>query len=62
MVIAPKVVRAGLPYAVSVNLLKSEETEHIVRVEIRTSRNETIGARAVSNVKKGNIYFVYNSS
>lgn len=62
MVIAPKVVRAGLPYAVSVNLLKSEETEHIVRVEIRTSRNETIGARAVSNVKKGNINFVYNSS
>lgn len=53
MVIAPKIVRPGLPYAVSVNLLKSDETEHIVRVEIRTIRNETVGARAVSNVKTG---------
>ena len=34
MVVAPQVVRPGLPYAVSVNVLKSLEPDHIVRVEI----------------------------
>lgn len=32
MVVAPKTVRPGLPYAVSVNILKSDETDHIVRL------------------------------
>uniref|UniRef100_A0A0R3RK96 TEP1-F n=1 Tax=Elaeophora elaphi TaxID=1147741 RepID=A0A0R3RK96_9BILA len=53
LVIAPKVVRPSLPYAVSVNVLKSPETDHIVRVEIRTTQNDTIGARVVNNVKTG---------
>uniref|UniRef100_A0A0N5A8I3 TEP1-F n=1 Tax=Syphacia muris TaxID=451379 RepID=A0A0N5A8I3_9BILA len=51
LVLAPKVVRPGLPYAVSVNILKSQESEHIVRVEIRNSQNDTIGAKVVNNVK-----------
>ena len=55
MVIAPKIVRSRLPYAVSVNILRSSEPDHIVRVEIRDSRNETIAARVVSNVKTGKI-------
>ncbi|KAI6223646.1 hypothetical protein M3Y99_01446300 [Aphelenchoides fujianensis] len=49
--IAPSVARPGLPYAVSVNILKSSEADHIVRVEIRNSQNETIGARVVNNVR-----------
>uniref|UniRef100_A0AAF5RX59 TEP1-F n=1 Tax=Wuchereria bancrofti TaxID=6293 RepID=A0AAF5RX59_WUCBA len=53
LVIAPKVVRPGLPYAVSVNVLKSPETDHIVRIEIRTTQNDTVGARVVNNVKTG---------
>nr|CAD2188921.1 unnamed protein product [Meloidogyne enterolobii] len=53
LVIAPKIVRSRLPYAVSVNILRSSEPDHIVRVEIRDSRNETIAARVVSNVKTG---------
>ncbi|VBB29465.1 unnamed protein product, partial [Acanthocheilonema viteae] len=53
LVIAPKVVRPSLPYAVSVNILKSSETDHIVRVEIRTAQNDTVGARVVNNVKTG---------
>jgi CD109 antigen len=53
MVVAPSVVRPGLPYAVSVNILKSQETDHIIRVEVRTKQNETIGARVVNNVKAG---------
>ncbi|VDN51945.1 unnamed protein product [Dracunculus medinensis] len=53
LVIAPKVVRPGLPYAVSVNILKSAESDHIVRVEIRTEQNDTIGAKVVNNVKTG---------
>ncbi|VDM92355.1 unnamed protein product, partial [Litomosoides sigmodontis] len=53
LVIAPKVVRPSLPYAVSVNILKSSEVEHIVRVEIRTAQNDTVGARVVNNVKTG---------
>ncbi|VDD91920.1 unnamed protein product [Enterobius vermicularis] len=53
MVVAPKVVRPGLPYAVSVNILNSTETEHIVRVEIRNAQNDTIGAKVVNNVKTG---------
>lgn len=51
--VAPKVVRPSLPYAVSVNVLKSAESDHIVRVEIRTSQNDTVGARVVNNVKTG---------
>uniref|UniRef100_A0A915D6W0 Alpha-2-macroglobulin bait region domain-containing protein n=1 Tax=Ditylenchus dipsaci TaxID=166011 RepID=A0A915D6W0_9BILA len=54
MVVAPRVVRPGLPYAVSVNILKSTESEHVVRVEIRNDKNETVGARAVSSVKQAN--------
>ncbi|VDO37121.1 unnamed protein product [Onchocerca flexuosa] len=53
LVIAPKVVRPSLPYAVSVNILKSSEADHIVRVEIRTVQNDTVGARVVNNVKTG---------
>uniref|UniRef100_A0A1I8AQM0 TEP1-F n=1 Tax=Steinernema glaseri TaxID=37863 RepID=A0A1I8AQM0_9BILA len=53
LVVAPKVVRPGMPYAVSVNILKSPEAEHIVRVEIRTGRNDTVGARVVSGVRTG---------
>ncbi|MCP9264379.1 Antigen-like protein [Dirofilaria immitis] len=53
LVIAPKVVRPSLPYAVSVNILKSPETDHIVRVEIRTTQNDTVGARVVNTVKTG---------
>uniref|UniRef100_A0A914ZVE4 TEP1-F n=1 Tax=Parascaris univalens TaxID=6257 RepID=A0A914ZVE4_PARUN len=53
LVIAPRVVRPSLPYAVSVNILKSSENEHIVRVEVRTAQNDTIGARVVNNVKTG---------
>lgn len=53
MVVAPLVARPNLPYAVSVNILKSSESDHIVRVEIRNSQNETIGARVVNNVKTG---------
>uniref|UniRef100_A0AC34F584 Alpha-2-macroglobulin bait region domain-containing protein n=1 Tax=Panagrolaimus sp. ES5 TaxID=591445 RepID=A0AC34F584_9BILA len=53
MVVAPSVVRPGLPYAVSVNILKSQETDHIIRVEVRTKQNETIGARVVNNVRAG---------
>lgn len=53
MIVAPLVARPNLPYAVSVNILKSTETDHIVRVEIRNSQNETIGARVVNNVKTG---------
>ncbi|KAI6170501.1 A2M-N-2 domain-containing protein [Aphelenchoides bicaudatus] len=49
MIVAPLVARPNLPYAVSVNILKSTETDHIVRVEIRNSQNETIGARVVNN-------------
>ena len=53
IVVAPNVVRPGLPYAVSVNILKSQETDHIIRVEVRTDQNETIGARVVNNVRAG---------
>ncbi|VDK47723.1 unnamed protein product [Anisakis simplex] len=53
LIIAPRIVRPNLPYAVSVNILKSSESEHIVRVEIRTTQNDTIGARVVNNVKTG---------
>ncbi|CAJ0576072.1 unnamed protein product, partial [Mesorhabditis spiculigera] len=53
MVVAPKVVRPGLPYAVSVNILKSQETDHIVRVEVRSDKNQTIGTRVVKDVKVG---------
>ncbi|VIO95510.1 Uncharacterized protein BM_BM11471 [Brugia malayi] len=53
LVIAPKVVRPSLPYAVSVNVLKSPESDHIVRIEIRTTQNDTVGARVVNNVKTG---------
>lgn len=55
--IAPKVVRPSLPYAVSVNILKSSEVDHIVRVEIRTAQNDTVGARVVNNVKTGYHYY-----
>ncbi|CAD5206260.1 unnamed protein product [Bursaphelenchus okinawaensis] len=51
LIIAPKIARPGLPYSVSVNILKSLDEDHIVRVEVRNARNETIGARVVSNVK-----------
>jgi len=34
MVVAPKVVRPGLPYAVSVEVIKSQEMDIIVRVEV----------------------------
>ncbi|KAI6203725.1 hypothetical protein M3Y94_00589600 [Aphelenchoides besseyi] len=51
LVVAPLIARPGLPYSVSVNILKSSETDHIVRVEIRNSQNETIGARVVNNVR-----------
>ena len=61
MVVAPKVVRPGLPYAVSVNILKSQESDHIVRVEIRTSQNETVGAKVVNNIKTGKILLIYPS-
>uniref|UniRef100_A0A7E4ZZW4 TEP1-F n=1 Tax=Panagrellus redivivus TaxID=6233 RepID=A0A7E4ZZW4_PANRE len=53
LVVAPNVVRPGLPYAVSVNILKSQETDHIIRVEVRSKSNETIGARVVNNVRAG---------
>ncbi|CAJ0956774.1 unnamed protein product, partial [Mesorhabditis belari] len=53
MVVAPKTVRPGLPYAVSVNILKSQEQDHIVRVEIRTDKNDTIGAKVVNSVQSG---------
>ncbi|KAL3083600.1 hypothetical protein niasHT_036372 [Heterodera trifolii] len=53
LVIAPKIVRPGLPYAVSVNILRSAEPDHIVRVEIRDSKNETMAARVVSNFRTG---------
>ncbi|KAE9548744.1 hypothetical protein FO519_008047, partial [Halicephalobus sp. NKZ332] len=53
IVVAPNIVRPGLPYAVSVNILKSQETDHIIRVEVRTDQNETIGARVVNNVRAG---------
>uniref|UniRef100_A0A183BVF1 TEP1-F n=1 Tax=Globodera pallida TaxID=36090 RepID=A0A183BVF1_GLOPA len=55
LVIAPKIVRPGLPYAVSVNILRSAEPDHIVRVEIRDSKNETMGARVVSNFRTGQL-------
>lgn len=54
MIVAPLVARPSLPYAVSINILKSVESDHIVRVEIRNTQNETIGARVVNNVKTGN--------
>uniref|UniRef100_A0A1I7WS05 A2M_N_2 domain-containing protein n=1 Tax=Heterorhabditis bacteriophora TaxID=37862 RepID=A0A1I7WS05_HETBA len=53
LVVAPAVVRPGLPYAVSVNILKSKEEEHIVRIEIRTEQNDTVAAKVVNNVKQG---------
>ncbi|EPB66333.1 hypothetical protein ANCCEY_14576 [Ancylostoma ceylanicum] len=53
MVVAPAVVRPGLPYAVSFNILKSPEEDHIVRVQIRTEQNDTVATRVVKNVRKG---------
>lgn len=53
LIVAPRVVRPGLPYSVSVNVLKNIDVDNIIRVEIRTTKNETVGARAVSNVKAG---------
>ncbi|GMT28413.1 hypothetical protein PFISCL1PPCAC_19710 [Pristionchus fissidentatus] len=53
LVVAPKVVRPGLPYAVSVNILKSSEEDHIVRVEIRNEANETAASKVVNNIKPG---------
>ncbi|KAJ1347536.1 hypothetical protein KIN20_002613 [Parelaphostrongylus tenuis] len=53
MVVAPRVVRPGLPYAVSFNILKSPEEDHIVRVQIRTDQNDTIATRVVKNVRQG---------
>uniref|UniRef100_A0AC34RA62 CD109 antigen n=1 Tax=Panagrolaimus sp. JU765 TaxID=591449 RepID=A0AC34RA62_9BILA len=53
LIVAPNIVRPGLPYTVSANILKSQETDHIIRIEVRNSQNETIGARVVNNVKTG---------
>lgn len=53
LVVAPAVVRPGLPYAVSVNILQSKEEDHIVRLEIRTSQNDTVAAKVVNNIKQG---------
>lgn len=53
LVICPKIVRPGLPYAVSVNILRGAQPDHIVRVEIRDSKNETVGARVISGVQTG---------
>ncbi|RCN36193.1 alpha-2-macroglobulin family protein [Ancylostoma caninum] len=53
MVVAPAVVRPGLPYAVSFNILKSPEEDHIVRVQIRTEQNDTVATRVVKNVRQG---------
>ncbi|VDN03129.1 unnamed protein product [Thelazia callipaeda] len=53
LVIAPKIVRPSLPYSVSVNIMKSSESDHIVRIEIRTDQNDIVAARVVNNVKTG---------
>lgn len=53
LVVAPAVVRATLPYSVSVNLLKSPELDHKVRVEIRNEKNEFIASKVVNKVKAG---------
>uniref|UniRef100_A0A7I4XSE1 TEP1-F n=1 Tax=Haemonchus contortus TaxID=6289 RepID=A0A7I4XSE1_HAECO len=53
LVVAPAVVRPGLPYAVSFNILKSPEEDHIVRVQIRTDQNDTVATRVVKNVRQG---------
>ncbi|MFH4975897.1 hypothetical protein AB6A40_002606 [Gnathostoma spinigerum] len=53
LVVAPSFVRPALPYAVSVNILKSTETDNIVRVEVRTSQDDTVGAKVVNGVKTG---------
>uniref|UniRef100_A0A0N4Z9Y8 TEP1-F n=1 Tax=Parastrongyloides trichosuri TaxID=131310 RepID=A0A0N4Z9Y8_PARTI len=54
IIIAPKVVRPSLPYAASVNILKTDFTDYIVRLEIRTREsNETIAAKVVTNITPG---------
>jgi hypothetical protein len=53
LVIAPRIVRPGLPYAVSINILRNAEPDHIVRVEIRDGKNNTVAARVVSGVRTG---------
>ncbi|CEF64943.1 CD109 antigen [Strongyloides ratti] len=54
LIIAPRVVRPSLPYAASVNILKSDFTDYIVRLEIRTrDNNETIAAKVVTNITPG---------
>ncbi|GMS92544.1 hypothetical protein PENTCL1PPCAC_14719, partial [Pristionchus entomophagus] len=53
LVVAPKTIRPDLPYAVSVNILKSSDEDHVVTVEIRTDENKTLAASGVDNVKQG---------
>lgn len=52
MITAPKVIRPGLPYAISVNILRSSEEKHTVRLEIRTTGNVTVVSQTVKGVKK----------
>lgn len=61
MVVAPAVVRPGLPYAVSFNILKSPEEDHIVRVQIRTEQNDTVATRVVKNVRQGTSVIFFHS-
>ncbi|CAB05007.2 TEP1-F [Caenorhabditis elegans] len=54
MLVAPAVVRPDQPFSVCMNLLKQATDEDmIVRIEVRTERNETIAARVISNLKPG---------
>jgi CD109 antigen len=53
IVVAPKTFRPGLPYAVSINILKTRHTDNIVRVEIRNGKNESIAQTYETNVVPG---------
>ncbi len=47
LVIAPGVVRPNLPYAVSAHIIKSQEVDHIIRVEVSDSRVFSFSKRNV---------------
>ena len=51
MIVAPRVVRPGLPYAVSLNLFEGVPEDNMIRVEIRNEQNETVAQVFKPNVK-----------
>ncbi len=55
MVVAPSVIRSGLPFAVSLNLLRDIDRRNQIILEIQDYKNKTIASTRERNVQKGKI-------